>query len=138
MNEKRDTSPRNLQSLFSSIKNYVEAKSHGIEFSQGKPQNVPNLYCPICAAVFGSAPPEVPLKPALCGICVDKLKEGQTALVCGNRYVFVVIPEDNVQAHARGRIMNVHPNVMEALEREYKDQVKTKPDEPTRENKNTG
>lgn len=108
------------------MKNYVAAKAHGVGFSPGRSQNVPDKYCPICATVFGLAPVEVPLTPKLCGICVDKLKAGQTAFVCGNRYVFTEIATDSVQAFARGRIVQLTPNDMDALEREYQGSVKTK------------
>lgn len=120
----RDTGPRNLASLFSTMKNFVAAKSNGVSFSPGKSQNVPDKYCPVCATVFGLAPVEVPMTPKLCGICVDKLKAGQTALVCGNRYAFIEGSER--LSDLKGRIVQIKPDEMDALEREYKGQVKTK------------
>lgn len=129
MHDRRDTSPKNLENLHASMLGYVEQKKQGHKFTPGVKANIPDKYCPICAAVFGSAPPEVPLTAKLCGICVDKLKAGWTAHVCGNRYVFVEYSRDSVHAHCRGMIGNVTPAEMDALEREHKDQVKTKANE---------
>lgn len=107
---------------------YVAQKQAGQKFAGGKVVNVPDKYCPICAAVFGSAPPEQPLKPVVCGLCSAKLKAGETALVCGNRYAFITSAS---LADMAGKIMNIGPKAMDAVEREYKGHVKTKPEDGT-------
>ena len=124
MSNQRDTSPKNLDKLFNSMTGYIEQKKQGHKFTSGKPANIPDKYCTICGAVFGSAPPEAPLKAYVCGMCNGKLLEGQVAIVCGNRYAFIV--NSKSLEDMKEKVIKVKPETMDAMEREYKDQVKTK------------
>lgn len=127
--------PRNLDRLFQTMTGYVTQKKLGHSFASGSVVNVPDKFCTVCGFIWGSAPPEAEMKSYICGMCNEKLTEGQTAIVCGNRYAFISNSEK--LADLKGRVVKVEPATMDALEREYASQVKQKPNEPERK-KNVG
>lgn len=106
---------------------YVEQKKQGHKFTTGAQANIPDKYCTICGAVFGSAPPEAPLKAYICGMCNGKLSEGQTAIVCGNRYAFIV--NSKSLEDMKGKVIKVSAETMDAMNQLHSDQVKTKANE---------
>lgn len=129
-NNRGDRGPQNLERLHSSMKGYVAQKQQGQQFASGKAANIPDKYCVVCSVVFGSAPPEEPLKPYVCGMCQQRLNEGQTAIVCGNRYGF--FQKSDKLADMAGKIVRVLPATMDAFQKEYGDQIKTRTEVPER------
>lgn len=124
MNDNRDKGPQNLDRLHASMLGYVEQKKKGHKFTPGVKANIPDKYCTICGAVFGSAPPEAPLKAYICGMCNGKLADGQTAVVCGSRYAFIV--NSKSLEDMKGKVIKVSSETMDAMNQLHSDQVKTK------------
>lgn len=128
--------------FFKNLKEQIPAMKEALEKKRtlrGQPavkDMVPKKICRVCGKGFEWTTIQGPLpEVALCKRCENRLKQGETALICDNRFAFVKSPS---LADKAGEIMEVSPEVMDQIQKhhlaelvEKMEETKTEPNKPS-------
>lgn len=114
-------SPETLANLKAMLPSFIKGLAKKKILGKGIQAQVrrPRKCCKVCGLLFDytflSPSAELEIKPDLCKTCGPMLKEGYTALVCGEKYAIVKSPAFESWA---GEIIRISPHVMEAVEKQ--------------------